>query len=190
MLGALLAQLDRFPEAEVEFERSLALDPVSPMGSWIYPFGLFLARRYDDCIHRARKILELDGKFAAAYLVLSFAYQMKEDFPGCTDNYCRFLEIFGLTEVAAEARAASEAHGWEGFLRAMTSSSLRRTVTSYISAVYFAALGDADSAIGCLEESFERREGHIVMMKVDPRFDRLRSDRRFATILESVGFPE
>ena len=189
MYGALLAQLDRFADAEIEFERSLALDPLSPMGSWIYPFGLFLARRYDDSISRARKILELDEGFAAAYLVLSFDHQMKEDFGACMENYCRFLEIFGLSEVAAEARAAFERHGWEGFLRSMTSMVVRRTVTSYISAVYFAALGEKDAALDCLRESFDQREGHIVMLKVDPRFDTLRLDDRFQALLHDVGFP-
>lgn len=189
MYGALLAQLDRFSEAEAEFERSLALDPLSPMGSWIYPFGLFLARRYDDSIARARKILELDDSFAAAYLVLSFSYQMKEDLGACAENYCRFLEIFGLGDAEAEARLAYERSGWEGFLRAMTSPSARRTVTSYISAVYFQALGDSDSAIECLRDSFAAREGHMVMLKVDPRFDKLRPDQRFTEILNNVGFP-
>lgn len=189
MYGALLAQLDRFPEAEAEFERSLALDPLSPMGSWIYPFGLFLARRYDDSILRARNILELDENFAAAYLVLSFAYQMKGDLDACTENYCRFLEIFGLSEIAAEARNAFERSGWEGFLNSMTAPDVRRTVTSYISAVYFEALGDSDAAIESLRDSLAAREGHMVMLKVDPRFDKLRSDERFTEIIDNVGFP-
>jgi len=189
MYGALLAQLGRFTEAERRFRRSLSLDPVSPLGSWIYPFGLFLERRYDDCIDRARTILELDDNFAAAYLVLSFAYQMKGDSSACAENYCRFLDIFGLTAIASRARAGFDTGGWEGFLRAMTESDVRTTVTSYISAVYFAALGDKDSAINCLKDSFEKREGHMVMLKVDPRFDTISDDPRFKRLLGAVGFP-
>lgn len=189
MYGALLAQLGRFDEANRSFERSLALDPLSPMGSWIYPFGLFLERRFDDSIERATKILELDGGFAAAYLILSFDYQMKGDLDAGKENYCRFLEIFGLTTIAAEARAGYEAAGWEGFLRAMTEPHVRTAVTAYISAVFFTALGDKEAAIRCLEESYEKREGHIVMLNVDPRFDELRSDPRFQRIIKTVGFP-
>ncbi len=190
MYGALLAQLGRFAEAERRFKASLSLDPLSPMGSWIYPFGLFLERRYDDCIGRARKVLELDGSFAAAYLVLSFAYQMKGDTAACAGNYCRFLEIFGLTEIAARAHAGFDDAGWEGFLRAMTSPDVRPSVTEYISAVYFAALGEADAAIECLKDSFEKREGHMVMLNVDPRFDAISSHPRFRRLLAAVGFPE
>jgi len=107
MYGAMLAQLGRFSEAERRFLNSLRLDPLSPMGSWIYPFGLFLERRFDESIERAGKILELDGCFAAAYLILSFAYQMKGDVEACKENYCSFLEIFGLTGPAVEARAVN-----------------------------------------------------------------------------------
>ena len=155
----------------------------------IYPFGLFLERRYDDSITRARKILELDENFAAAYLILSFAFHMKGDLDACTENYCRFLEIFGLTQIAAKARAGFQDSGWKGFLQAMTEADVRETVTSYISAVYFTALGDKDKAIECLEGSLEKREGHIVMLNVDPRFDFIRSDPRFQRIIKKVGFP-
>ncbi len=189
MYGALLAQLGRSDEANRQFENSLMLDPLSPMGSWIYPFGLFLERRYDDSMMRANKILELDGSFAAAYLILSFDHQMKGDLEASKENYCRFLELFGLTPIAAEARAGHDAGGWPGFLRAMTASHVRTAVTSYISAVFFTALGDKEAAIRCLEESLEKREGHIVMLNVDPRFDDLRPDPRFQKIIETVGFP-
>ncbi len=189
MLGALLAQLDRFPEAERRFEHSLALDPLSPMGSWIYPFGLFLARRYDESIQRAEAILELESTFAAAYLILSFNYQMKGEFAACQENYCRFLEIFGLNDVASSARSGFEAGGWEGFLRAMTKPGVR-SVTAYISAVYFAALGEVDAALDRLEESYRLREGHVVMLNVDPRFDRIRTEQRFQELLMTIGFPQ
>ncbi len=190
MYGALLAQLGRFGESERRFERALTLDPLSPTGTWIYPFGLFLARRYDRSIERARKILELDDNFAAANLILSFNFQMKGDFEACKENYCRFLEIFGLNDVASSARSGFEAGGWDGFLRAMTRPDVRKGVTAYISAVYFAALGEDNVALDCLEESYRLREGHVVMLNVDPRFDRIREHPRFQELLKTVGFQD
>lgn len=189
MYGSLLAQLGRFDEANERFERSLVLDPLSPMGSWIYPFGLFLERRYLDSIDRANKILELDGNFAAGYLILSFDHHLLGNLEACKENYCRFLDIFGLNSVASEARAGFDAGGWDGFLRAMTEPHVRAAVSFYITAVYFSALGNIDAAVECLEQSFDKREGHIVMLNVDPRFDALREDPRFQRIINDVGFP-
>lgn len=191
MYAALLSQLGRFAEGEKYFRRSLALDPVSPMGSWIYPFGLFLAKKYDESTTRANKLLELDQNFAAAHLVLSFCNQMRGEFRECAENYCRFLDLLGLNAAARAADEGYDSNGWDGFLEAVTSPGVRKVTTSYISAVYFAARGDIPSALDCLEESFVKREGHMVMLGVDPRFDdSLREQPRFLRLIDRIGFSQ
>src|SRR5688572_27234479 len=78
--GGLLCQLGRFDEADSLFARIAELSPLSAAEQWIYPYSLLFQRRYDDCIERARRLLELESDFAAAHLVLSFAYQAKEEY--------------------------------------------------------------------------------------------------------------
>lgn len=56
--------------------------------------------------------------------------------------------------------------------------------------MFYAALGDVDRAFSQLEASLEKRESHIVMVKVDPRFDSMRSDVRYAKLLRDIGFSE
>jgi len=46
-----------------------------------------------------------------------------------------------------------------------------------------AQTGRIDAAFTMLEESFERRSPVILSLRIDPRFDPLRSDPRFATLL-------
>ncbi len=187
--GSWLAQMGQFEKAETMCLKSIELDPISPMGSWIYPFVLFLSRRYDDAIVNANKLLELDRDFSAAFLVLSFAHSMRSDFAASVEAYARFLELCGLPEVATTARKAFESDGWPGFLRAMTGSETRTSVSSYINSVHFATLDDTESALQSLKESFDKREGFLVMLNVDPRFDDIRSDARFQRIIDTVGFP-
>ena len=57
-----------------------------------------------------------------------------------------------------------------------------------MTAAFYLALDDHESAIQFLEESRNKREGHIVMLKVDPRFDKLRADPRFQALLTRIGF--
>jgi tetratricopeptide (TPR) repeat protein len=188
--GALLSQLGRQTEAEGEFRRANVLDPLSPASNWIRPLGLFFARRYDECIELTDNLLGLDADFPAAHLVASFGYQMQEDFARSVAAYTRFLELCGLSELAEVGRQSYEAGGWPSFLQTMTSPESRPLITAYITAVFFEALSEHDQALAMLEESFNRREGHMVMLNVDPRFQALREDTRFKELLKKVGFPD
>jgi hypothetical protein len=53
----------------------------------------------------------------------------------------------------------------------------------------YAALGDKNRALEWLEKSFQGREAFMAFLKVDPGFDPLRSDPRFADLLRRMHFP-
>ena len=189
--GILLTELERHEQAETQLKKALEVDPLSVVGNWIYSFCLFLSRRYDDAVRRAKRTLELDPNFGVAYLSLAFAYQMKGEYAESVEAYARCSEVMGFPENASYVRESFNG-GWDAFLRSMTTPHENRPMTfsSYIVAVFFAMLGDADGAFAELEASFRKRESHIVMMKTDPRFDGLREDPRFQEMLRRVGFPE
>ena len=50
-------------------------------------------------------------------------------------------------------------------------------------------LGETDRAFEWLEKAIEARDWQMAMLKVEPAFDDLRSDPRFAALLERVGLP-
>jgi tetratricopeptide (TPR) repeat protein len=51
----------------------------------------------------------------------------------------------------------------------------------------YAALGDNDEAFQWLQEAFRRRIGELALVKVEPRFERLRPDSRFADLLRQMN---
>ena len=55
--------------------------------------------------------------------------------------------------------------------------------------LYF-LLGDKDQAFALLEKAYNEHDNMIVLLKIDPYFDSLRSDRRFTDLLRRVGFPQ
>lgn len=57
---------------------------------------------------------------------------------------------------------------------------------SHVATVY-AALGDRDQAFAWLEKAYEGRSFYITVLRVDPDLDSLRSDPRFADLLQRVG---
>lgn len=56
-------------------------------------------------------------------------------------------------------------------------------------AVVHIALGDTDRAFEWLQKAVEAGDWQMAMLKVEPAFDSLRSDPRFAALLERVGLP-
>ena len=99
------------------------------------------------------------------------------------------MELCELPDIAEKACAAFEAGGWTAFLRAMTADDVRPRLSSYITAVHYAALGENEPAFVSLNDSLAKREGFIVMLKTDPRFDEIREDARFQKIIQDIGFP-
>ena len=189
--AVLLTKLDRYAEAKTQFTRALEIDPLSVVCNWVYGFCLFLAGQADDAIKQAQRALELDPNFGVGHLTLAFAYQIKGDYARSVEEYARSCEVTGFHENADYIRDSFEG-GWEGFLRAMTLHQEQRpkTFSSYIIAVLFAALGDTDAALKELEASFFKRESHLTMLKVDPRFEAFHDDPRFNELLDRIGFPK
>jgi hypothetical protein len=64
-----------------------------------------------------------------------------------------------------------------------------RFVTAYGVALVYAALGERDRAFHWLEKAFEERSHWLVWLRLDPRWEPLRSDARFEGLVRRLRFP-
>ena len=81
----------------------------------------------------------------------------------------------------AEARSVLE-----GLLK----SSAERYVSPYHIALVYNGLGEHDEALAWLERAYAQRTPAIVFLKVEPKWNNLRSDPRFQNLLRRVGLSE
>ena len=63
----------------------------------------------------------------------------------------------------------------------------QRYVSPYFIALVYVGLREDDQAIAWLQKAYEERHPYLVLMKVEPVFDRLQSDPRFADLVRRVG---
>ena len=56
-------------------------------------------------------------------------------------------------------------------------------------AVLYAALGEREQAFKSLEKGFAARDLQLQFLGIDPAFDSLRDDPRFADLMRRVGLP-
>jgi len=50
-------------------------------------------------------------------------------------------------------------------------------------------LGDKDQVFEWLEKAYQERARTLVMLKVEPKLDPLRSDARFQNLMQRMNFP-
>ena len=65
-----------------------------------------------------------------------------------------------------------------------------RYVRSEFLAGAYAALGDVDRAFEALEEAFASRSAGLVYMHVDPAYETLHKDQRFAELKDRIGLKD
>ena len=91
-----------------------------------------------------------------------------------------------LTQLGYALARSGDQDGARALLRQLET----RAATSYVPAYAFAmihnGLGDGNEALRYLEQSVAQREVQATFIKIDTRWDRLRSQQRFAALLKQL----
>jgi len=72
----------------------------------------------------------------------------------------------------------------EAILERFKALTSKRYVSPLYFAIAYAGLNDQDQAIAYLNKAYENRHPGLVLIRIDPLFDRLRSDARFKQIIQ------
>lgn len=186
-----LKAMGRFEEAEREMRTALELDPLSlPIATGV-GHVLYLARQYDRAIEQYRAALEVDPEFLQARLWFGRPYLQTGRYREALRELEAAVEISeGSTISLAVLGHAHAAAGNEAEARRILETLLARAEEQYLPSYWIAlihvGLGDLDQAFEWLDRAFEERSSWLVWSKVEPRFDVLRPDPRFADLLERM----
>ena len=174
--------------------RARDLDPVSPKARQNLGLVHYFARRYDDAITQFREALDLDPNFGPAHVMLARTYVAKGLPDRAVDELERATALMGARPDVITPMAYVLARAGRRLEALATLDELRRIAkprdpSPFRLAYVHLGLGDTDSAFDWLEESVKARDWQLGMLKVEPAFDGLRSDPRFAALLARVGLP-
>jgi hypothetical protein len=94
-------------------------------------------------------------------------------------------------EEMTEYKKAYAASGWKGFWRKQLEftreAAKEKYVPPYFFARIYARLDERDRTLEWLREAYDRHSDYLVVLKVEPIFDPLRSDPRFTGLLRNIG---
>ena len=66
----------------------------------------------------------------------------------------------------------------------------QKYVSPYFIALVYVGLGEKDQAFAWLEKAYQERHPYLILIKVEPVFDVLRSDPRFQDLVQRIGLPQ
>jgi TolB-like protein/Flp pilus assembly protein TadD len=189
-----LTVLGRYDQALTEIKRAYELDPLSlAINAW-YGRILNLAGRLDEAIEQLQKTLELDPKFVLAHYRLGQIYAEKGMYREAVYEFDQISNLPGGKSLALLGYAQTYAlqgkrDGAQKNLNAVIELSRQQYVSGAQIASVFGALGENDRAFEWLEEANRAHDLNVVRLKYDPRFEKLRSDPRFADLVRRIGIP-
>lgn len=192
--GMLLTMMGRFDEAVSELEQAQTIDPFSIVLNTNLGQTFYFARHYDKAIEQYQKTLELDtGRvFTPAILrEMGRVYEQKNMPEEALSKFQKSLEqsphspttMASLVRAYSASGKISEA---KKSLDRLIESSKKYEVSPFDMAIAYNGLEQADRAIEFLEKAYREKSFRLTWIKVDPRFDNLHSNTRFADLLRRM----
>lgn len=186
-----LSLVGRHAQAIAESQRARELDPLSSIiDAWVSS-RYYFARHYEDAIKEGRNAVDLGPDFAPAHLVLGHAYEQKGMLKEAVAEFEAASRLGGgsiysasLAHALARAGRKSEALN---LLDALRTTARRRFVSSYDLAICEIGMGNKEQTLDLLTAAVQEHSPRVAFIGVDPRFDDLRANRRFAALLRSLG---
>jgi serine/threonine-protein kinase len=188
-----LSDMGRSAEALAEVKRAEELDPLRISLKSNEALFLFCGRRYDEAIQIAKEAINMEPNYPYAHSALAEIYATTGNYPESVREYEKTLEIDG--PLPSHLCFLGYAYGLAGRRNdALAILNKLKTSDKYVSpaelAVLYIGLGDKEAAFQALERAYNERDPQLRVLKVEPFYDRLRSDPRFTDILKRVGLPQ
>ena len=184
----------RFDEALAQIRRAQELDPLSLPVNMTLGWVLLNARQYDQSAEQLRKTLDMDRNFILAHHRLGVVYEQQGKYDEAIAEFKQVLNLsagkpLGITTLAHAYALSGKRADAQKTLAELQEISKRRYVSSASIALIYAALGDKVQAFAWLEKADKERDVMLTRLRVDPRFDTLRSDPRFADLARRIDIP-
>ncbi len=182
----------RNAEAIAALESALAADPISLATNLELGCASYYGRHFDRSIRQFTDTIALypdhpglvfglsraytqKGLYAAAIAALTPARALSGDWPP-------IISELGYAHARAGNIAQAKALGAE-----LERQSATRFVDPYLLAVIAIGLGDRDRALRHLGQAVAVRSGWLPWLKIEPKWDDLHADARFAALLRRIG---
>ena len=193
--GLFLCQMKRNDEGIREGRLAQTLDPLSPIINTSLGVTLMSAGEYGSGFELLKRTFELAPTFPEPHLWVSKAYGSRGLYPEALSEAQKAASysgrapryVAGVGDALAAAGKRAEAHN---IIDELVRSSKSGHVSPFYIAEVYSTLGERDQAFEGLEKAYQLRDDELIWILIDPSFDNIRSDPRYADLLRRMGLPQ
>jgi DNA-binding winged helix-turn-helix (wHTH) protein/Tfp pilus assembly protein PilF len=176
-------------ESVAAARRALQLDPVNQARYTELAWVLALGGRHEEALNEIDRALQLNPQSLETYLMKGWTTELAGQPDAAFAAYREASRIAGATEeLLGRLEAIYRAEGLAGYYRGYLN---RRgdggPLSDFSRAQLYARAGELNRAIESLERAYQKREGALAWVNVEPGFQSLRSDVRFQQIAARVA---
>jgi len=173
-------------DAVTHMRRALQLDPLSFLVNRRLGATLYLARQYDAALAQMQRAAEMENQHGDIDDYISLIYEQKGDRDEAVQH-----DLIALHDVQPQLDtgallAVYKEHGWQSYWRARTHALLTtsaRPCTAYYIGVDDLRVNELDHAFDSFQHALDSRCIYMALIRVDPLFDSVRHDSRYAALL-------
>ncbi|MDH4065441.1 MAG: tetratricopeptide repeat protein, partial [Acidobacteriota bacterium] len=188
-----LAALGRLDEAIDAARLSQAIEPMVPTRSSSLGTTYYYARRYEEAAAEMQRALDLSPRFATAEYGLGRIRASQGRFDEAITHLTRAAELGSPVSAFLELARVHALHGdverSAAAIEKLGALQPLPDITPDNLAFVDAAHGELDTAFARLAAALTLRAGNLLWIRVDPRFDPLRNDPRFESLVRRLQFP-
>jgi DNA-binding winged helix-turn-helix (wHTH) protein/Tfp pilus assembly protein PilF len=185
-----LAAQGRFEEADKSIERALEIKRVSFINNAVKGVVLYEWREYNRCFEHLRTIIDRESHLDAAYYLLALTCEQKGLFKEAISRIREGKEVseenFLYQLLLAHYHAVwGERNEAKRLLEDLDRRSRQRYISPFHIALVYVHI-DEEEAISRIKVAIEKKDPWVLLLKVEPRVDRLRGNPRFTDLLQLV----
>lgn len=183
-----LLRTGNLADAVAEAQRGLALDPISILSFRSVAFTYYFARQYDQALATAQKMHALNLSSADDSFLLGDVYAEKGAYQKSIEEFLKSGDSpHALGHLGNAYARAGKTHEARATITRLIQQVHKDGVGRYEIALVYAGLGDKNEAFAWLDEAYQTNSEGLTNLKIDPCLDPLRTDPRFARLLERTG---
>ncbi len=190
--ASLLAVQGRHADAVRAADVSRELDPLCLVPSLTAAWTRYMAGQYEEAVEVCGHTLDMGRAYVPALRLRSLALLQAGDGRRAATELEQGISAVGehpqlLTMLAHVYGSLGRRDAASAVIADLRAVERDRYVSPYQLALAFAGIEDVDAAFTALDRAYRDRDPNLAHVVIEPRFELLRSDTRYARLLETLN---